>query len=326
MPVFSPQPTPTYGTTSWMSAFYAASTARTCTVTIYWYQADGSPSAITPSNTSPGLTDSTTQWLSVAASVVPPSDASQFRVGVEIASCAAGESHYVDETGVFPGAVTNWTRGGLVGATTAVLTRSDGAQVRGASAANPVQIPASTQQVVVYDAELTPTTDYTYTAVVDATASGFPIASPASLPTSAESVSTTKAWEFDPTDLSTAVAAQVTQWNPQVTEQSTAHLVAGQPTMNIVANAMGKTDGQATFETFDQPTYAGLEALLLSQKTIFVSLPYAESHYARFGPATGGLSAGVGNKTKDAQLQASTAAAPYRITTVSWVAQERPLV
>jgi len=89
---------------------------------------------------------------------------------------------------------------------------------------------------------------------------------------------------------------------------------------------MGKTDGVATFETFSNETFNGLEALLLSQATICVSSSFGELHYVRFGPQTGGMSSGVGNKTKDAKLHPSTAAGPYRATNVSFIAQPRPLV
>jgi hypothetical protein len=218
-----------------------------------------------------------------------------------------------------------WTRGGLVGGTQVVITRSDGALVRNASTLNPLPVPSS-QVVTIPDAEVVSTVPYTYTATVQLPVPGNVLASPSSWPSNSATLVLTKWWEFNPLNLSTAVAAQVTSWSAQVTEQSTAHLVMGQPTPNVVANAMGKTDGVATFETFSNETFNGLEALLLSQATICVSSSFGELHYVRFGPQTGGMSSGVGNKTKDAKLHPSTAAGPYRATNVSFIAQPRPLV
>ena len=90
----------------------------------------------------------------------------------------------------------------------------------------------------------------------------------------------------------------MTSWEIQTTEQSTAHLVMGQATPNVVANIMGGNDGQATFWTQDSVTYASLQALLQSQATIFVSAPFGRggTGYYRFGPQTGGLSSARGTK------------------------------
>jgi hypothetical protein len=155
------------------------------------------------------------------------------------------------------------------------------------------------------------------------------ISSPQGGPTAPAALTTTGFWEFDPTDLTTAVSAQITAFNPQVTEQSAAHMVTGQKTLNVIANAMGGTDGAATFETFDRASYDGLQALLNSQATMFMSDPFGDNQgvdYVKFGPESGGMSTGLGVKAKSAQLQPSTSAAPHRLTQVTWVAQERPQV
>lgn len=238
------------------------------------------------------------------------------------------ERHYLDEVGLFPGSVTEWTRGGLVGLTTVQILRSDQLYVRGASPAAPATVPTLLQRLTVDDYEAVPSTPYSYAVVVVATVSTIAITS-ATANTSSVTLLTTKWWELDPTDPSTAVSAQIVDFNPQVTEQSTAHLVMGQAVPNVVANTMGKTDGAATFETFDVASYNGLQSLLASQRTIFLSDPFGDQYgvdYVRFGPQSGGMSTGVGNKTKDARLHPSTAAAPHRLTQVTWVAQERPTV
>jgi hypothetical protein len=150
-------------------------------------------------------------------------------------------------------------------------------------------------------------------------------------------VTTNRWWEFipapaaangsaGPTTNTTATMAQATQWNPVQTEQSAAHAVAGQQTMNIVANVMMHQDFIGTFEIFDAPTYANLNNLMLSQQTVFVSSPFGslDSGYFRIGPQSGGGGGGGGTKTKDTKLMPSTVAGPHREVQVNAVAQPRP--
>ena len=125
-----------------------------------------------------------------------------------------------------------------------------------------------------------------------------------------------------------AVNANFLEYNPQVTEQSTAHLVMGQPTPNVIANVMGGTDGTGQFLTLDAATYTMLQEILQSQQTIFISNPYGDDgvNYVRFGPQTGALSTGSGNTVKSARLLPSTAAGPYRTIDVTWTAAVQPPV
>ena len=242
---------------------------------------------------------------------------------------ASGQIIHMDEAGIFPGTVTTWTRGGLAGTQQVTVLRDDGLYVRGASTANPISMPAS-QTVTVFDAEVVPTVQHTYTAVssvvLDPTTT---ITSATSAATASVALVTAAWWEFDPTDLTTAVSAQVSAYSPQITEQSAAHMVLGQSTLNVIASAMGGVDGTATFETFDTATYMGLSRLLTSQSTVFISDPFGDNQgvtYVRFGPQPGGSSGGSGNKAKSASLQPSTAAAPHHSLEVSWIAAARPLV
>jgi hypothetical protein len=201
--------------------------------------------------------------------------------------------------------------------------------VRFASPANPGTYPISGAFAVV-DYEIIPSVFYTYTAQVlyIPTTANEALAS-ASLSTSAQSVTTAGWWELNPLLPTTqAVFAQAITWEPQVTEQSAAHLVMGQSVPNVVANVMGGLDGQATFQTFSPQIYAVLQAILQSQQTIFVSSPWGptDSAYVRFGPQTGGLSTGTGNKVQDSSLMASTLNNMTRTTDVTWVAQNQPPV
>jgi hypothetical protein len=134
----------------------------------------------------------------------------------------------------------------------------------------------------------------------------------------------TGAWEVDPTNYSSAVNAQVTQWNPIIMEQSSSHTVMGQSVPNVVANAMGAAGVNAEFQTFTTAAITGLQALLTSQRTIFVSMAYGVSYYVRFGPTPDSGGGGAGSKVYDSKLQPSTAAGPYYITTATAVPQLRP--
>lgn len=226
------------------------------------------------------------------------------------------------------GAVNTWTRGGLAGTTTAQVQFSDDggttwADVRNASVANPLALPSPSQQATVSDYEATPTVTRQYRARVSSGSltSAWSEVQEATIPGGGGW------WELDPTDPSTAVNAQVRDMHPIVTEQSSAHLVLGQQTPNVIASAMGGVDGVVTFETFDSATYIGLTKLLTSQKTIFLSNPYGTDvgvAYVRFGPASGAMTTGMGSKTKHSQLHPSTAAATHHTTRVTWVAQPRP--
>ena len=182
---------------------------------------------------------------------------------------------------------------------------------------------------IVDDYEAVQTVAYTYQAQLVADLMSNTVVSPpvVSSPVTLNT-SPPRWWELDPNNPSGAVAAQFIEFEPQVTEQSTAHLVMGQQTPNVVANVMGLNDGQGTFETFDPNTYASIEALLQSQSTIFVSSPWGpvDTIYVRFGPQTGGMSSGSGNKVKDSTLLPSTAAGMHRTTAVTWTAQARPPV
>jgi hypothetical protein len=273
----------------------------------------------------------------IAVFTCPEGQMSQVTITLDIFAVNANEQHTVQNMGIFSWvsqaqqqAITagqaGLGRGGFMGVTSLYILRSDGLAVRGASYANPLPIPTTSQSVTIYDYECVPTVTYTYTS--------YTIYNPnpnvyiMSLPDTSNLVTfnTTQWWEIDPTNPPSAVAAQPTQWQPVNTEQSQAHIVAGQPTMNMVANAVMHQDFQATFETFHTDTYQALDTLTKSQRIIFVSSPWGvlDSGYFRFGPQTGGMSSGVGNQTKNTTLLPSTASQPHRTIQVTAVAQQRP--
>ncbi len=211
--------------------------------------------------------------------------------------------------------------GGFVGTTSAVVLRSDGLYVRGASYTNQTPVPAVGQTVVIYDYEATPGTAYTYTAWITSGVFESPASDASSSATVPEGLGF---WELDPLNPASAVNAQPIMWNLQSYEQSSAHQVLQQTTVNVVASAMQIPDMMSTFKTFSAAIYAKLYTLVRAQKTAFISDPFGFGYYFRLAPAPGGMSAGTGNKAHDTQLQPSTGSGPYRIVGVTGVGQPRP--
>ncbi|HVD04357.1 MAG TPA: hypothetical protein VNF75_09560, partial [Candidatus Dormibacteraeota bacterium] len=306
-----------------MSAYViAGATARSCKAQINWYT---SADALISSSTGTAANDNTSTWTQYSVTATSPSNAAYAKVEVIVTSAASSELHYVDEVGLFLGGAATWSAGGLLPSAGIIITRSDGVYVRLASAANPFPVPSATQLAIVNDYEAAPATPYTYTAVLEATGSQGPVQSNPTAEAGA-ALSTTQWWELDPTDPSTAVAAQPIQWNPSSTEQSAAHQVLQQTTMNVVASAMMETDMNAQFEVFTAAIYNGIWALATGQKTVFFSDPFGNAYYFRIAPQPGGMSSGYGNLTHDTQLLPSTSAAPHRTVAVTGVASARPAV
>lgn len=304
--------------------FRTAVTARSVSVAINWYD---STHTLISTSTGSTATDSTSAWTQATVTATSPSNAAYATVQVNVVGPANTEVHYVDEVGLFPGSSAAWTAGGFSATAGIVILRSDGVYVRLASPTNPAALTntPSVDTAVVNDYEVTPLVAYTYQALLQATGAQGLVQSAYTAPAGA-SVSTTKWWELDPTVPSTAIAAQPISFNPSVTEQSAAHQVLGQATMNVIASAVMGTDMTATMEVFDVATFNGLLALVKSQKTIFFSDPYGNSYYFRIAPGPGGMSSGMGSKVHDTQILPSTAAAPHRTISLTGVAQPRPQV
>ena len=335
-------------TVSWSTTFAPGASQVTWQVIVYsqaQYSAGGFTPGSGPSVYDSGVIGSGATSLNLASAYLYLPTGGTYRAYVQVV-----ESHNLASAWTYSGFTTSYTAPSVntpvATATTdsitgcpkihisttgtamtgvAVIQRSDGAYVRGASPANPLTLVSG--QVAVDDYEVTPSQTYTYTLQIIKTTSGVVTAS-ALATSNGAFVTTTKWWEFDPTNPSTAFSAQIISWNPQVTEQSTAHLVLGQSTPNVVAANMGGLDGTATFETFDPTTYSNLQGMLTSQTTYFLMSPWgvSDTGYVRFGPQSGGASDGNGNKVKDSTLLPSTLSNMHRTTNVTWVAQARPPV
>lgn len=297
-----------------------AATARSCRTDVTWYNSVGT---LISTSTGTVVSDSNSAWTTSSFTVTSPATAAFARIVHNVlATAAAHEFHYVDESGIFPGTVATWSIGGFVGTTGVEILRSDGLYIRNASPANQTLYTPSSQQAVVYDYEATPGVTYTYSAV---TVSG---TTSTSLPVTSGNVSVPLGlgfWELNPANPATAVNAQPIQWNVQNYEQSSTHPVLSQTTANVVSSAMQVSDLVATFSIFSAAIYQAFFNLATSQQTVFVSDPFGFSYYFRLAPAPGG-SGGGGHKAHDSQLQASSAGGPHRILAVTGIGQPRPAV
>jgi hypothetical protein len=305
-------------------------TVKSCHLTYTWYKSTG---ATISSGTTPVVTDSTSAWTKSLSHVTAPATAAKVSLKATVASAVVTQIHWLGAVGVFPGTITTWGQGGFVGNTKLIITRRWPTTatvvwyLRGASTLNRKTVP-TTQKLTLDDYECVPSTEYHYTVkeVVTATTVGSPLGTS----NTAKITPSGKGWWMVMCVKTTTVCnAQPITFKPQVTEQSTAHLVLGQATPNIVSSTMGGQDGTATFETFTKTNYADLQNLLQSQQVIFMQNPFATPYtptYVRFGPQSGGMSSGYGNKIKTGKLSPSTATAPHHNTSVTWVAQPRPPV
>ena len=127
------------------AAFRAGVSARSCNVEVDWYTSGGS---LISQVLSANVTDSTSAWTIASENVTAPATAASARILVNVASVSgSSDVHYVDCVGLQPGTGVTWTRGGLVGTTNTVITRSDGLYVRGASPVNPASFPTTVSLV-----------------------------------------------------------------------------------------------------------------------------------------------------------------------------------
>lgn len=319
MPVLNPSPPAApAGTFTALANFRAATTGRSCTVTINWLQSNGTPSAIKPTSTSTAVTDNTTGWTQAAVTDTAPSDATQATVTVNIANLAASEVHYVDCVGMFPGTVTVWTRGGLAGLTTVTVTRSDGIVVRNLDGA---PVPAPGQQVTVNDYETVPDDTYTYTAVINADIGGATITSPDAT-VNATSPTPTTWWLTDPLEPSLTIPINVVGYPTTVHEQLTAHYPLGQKYPTVVADVVNGTSGQIQVETSTPTEWTTLKQTASDQRIKWLASPYGDGLYIRIGGASPTM--GISGQVHQTQITPSTPTSPYRQVTLQYVGSARP--
>lgn len=107
-----------------LASFRSAATARNVKTMINWYLAADGTGYI--STSSPGWTaDTTTGWTQSAVTATAPANALSCRIIMQVDGAAAGEVHYADGVGIFPGTVTVWAPGGMAAQTEFIVEYSD---------------------------------------------------------------------------------------------------------------------------------------------------------------------------------------------------------
>lgn len=235
-----------------------------------------------------------------------------------------GETHYIDEVGLFQGTKTQWSPGGFVGQTVVQVMASDDGGVTWASirdTVTPVAIPTSNQTVDLVDYEATPGKVRQYQAFTQDPGLGVE-SNPSA--TASATTSTTSWWMIDPLNPGNALSLFVNGHSSSQTEQSTAHYTVGNPFPTITASTVGGSDGTLAVQTVTQAEYNALRTLMGSQAIQWLISPLGDGLYVRVGPQPGGMSSGYGNATRQSQLSPSSAANPVVVTNVTYVEVAKP--
>ncbi len=293
----------------------AATTARTIVAKFNWY--DGS--TYITNTFGAGVVDSSGQWVLVWATKAAPANATLVDATIQVSNAAASEIHYVDCVGVYlASAVPPWSPGGMVGLTTAAVTRSDGFVLRQSGAAL-----GSSQVVTIADYEATATDTYTYSARVVFASGGATISSNSGV-SAPVTYTVTSWWLVNPLSPTLAFDPFVQSFTMTQMEQATSHIVLGQKFPSIVSAAMGGKDGQLTIQTTTAAQWAQLQNVINSQATLWMTNMVGDGLYVRVGPAPGGMSSGYGLQSKQAQFVPSDASNPVRTITLMYQEVAQP--
>lgn len=87
------------------ASFKTAATARTCQVSIEFFDDDGTD--LNATNTLYTITDATTDWREAFATATAPATAKWVQISVRAIGCAVSEVHFVDQLGIYKGRRTS---------------------------------------------------------------------------------------------------------------------------------------------------------------------------------------------------------------------------
>lgn len=107
-----------------MAQIRAGASARTCKVSIVWYDSGGSVLSTSDGSTA---TSSTSAWTNYTCTATAPASAAYAAPKVTVASAGgAAELHYVDQADLHVGSGTTWTPGGALAFTVQIQRSEDG--------------------------------------------------------------------------------------------------------------------------------------------------------------------------------------------------------
>lgn len=148
------------------------STSNSSTAYVFRYSAtdsDGLTNTDDMTVTTQAAVVSTIQFRPASQTFITGADTASIELLVEIENAAAGEVHYVDEAGLFPGAASRWTRGGLSGVAHVTVTRDEGDGPEDVRYATDLAPTSADQVLEVTDYELPLSTGVTYQGTAFAT-------------------------------------------------------------------------------------------------------------------------------------------------------------
>lgn len=274
---------------------YPNSTTRTVQVKINWLNSGGG----TISSVTGSVTETAATWKLAFVAGTAPAGTTQMDVVCTVVSASSGESHFLDEIGLFPGSPGSWGRGGLVGITAMEIQSSaDGVtwtDIRGGAA---VALVSPDQLAALTDYESLPATPTWYRAQVSATTTGFTIISTWSTAVSAATAPGSYWWLKDPLIPSAALKGNV---NTNVVmaqpEKIATKIVMGSPRVIVVTDGLLGHEGVLTMGDVD-PNYTALKDLIQTLDTILIQSPFGEQWYVRFGA----LNASASNRQSTRQF------------------------
>ncbi len=298
------------------ASFRAGTTTRSAKFTVFWYKAGGAASTVRASDVSNTLSATNAGWVQPFLSVVSPSDAVTFAIVPTVLAAGAAEVFYVDCIDGGPGTSSVWTRGGLVGTTTALFEYSDDSGVTWTTvrSSGAVAVPSDTQIAVAYDYELAPLATRQYRVSIVAPSLAGPVSASASVVSALAQF-----WLNDVTTPANNMQIDVILGGltTRQTEQSTAHQPLGRQNDVVIADSsMGGEDGQVVVRTLTAAAYTSLRALVQAQRVLLLKSPFGYQWYVR-----------LVNDRQTSFLQEAWPAATtghFRATTLAYVQVDKP--
>lgn len=255
-----------------------------------------------------------------------PTGITEIALGFSPAACtvASGEELIFAQPIEVPGSTIptyspglNWSAGGsaFAGQTVAAVmaSRDLGVTWQVLRYGNGVPIPGS-QLVAIPDYESSPGKQSLYYGLTQCPNLG--VESSPSAQVNA-TTSATSWWAINPLDPSAAISLTVTGHTSAQIEQSSAHTSIGIGLPQVIASAIGGSDGSIEVTTTTQTQYQALQEMLASQQIQWLISPLGDGLYIRIGPQPGGMSSGMGNQTRQSTVS-GTAASPVVVTTVTY--------
>lgn len=288
-----------------MAKIRAGASARTCKVSIIWYNSVGAVLSTSDGSTA---TSSTSAWTDYTCTATAPASAAYAAPKVTIASAGgAAELHYVDQADLHVGSGTTWTPGGALAFTVQIQRSEDGGTtwttIQGAADAD---ILADPHTVSIYDYLVTRGISAKYRA--RATLTDALGVTQTSAWSSTASVSTTNdsTWWLKAVDDHTLNGGSINVL-AQLDESTAADVGVFRPldasVAVVVSGAVGGTDGSYKIHAPTETVWTStLRALYRYTGTLLVQDPLGRQKYVRWVDRSGAQSYSGGNARRELTL------------------------